>query len=180
MRRTAKFFHTMGAIGLTGAVAAQLVLLSFVPDPSSLEAYAQARSTMNGIAQWLVLPSLTLVLLTGLWSMAITPAFHNAGWVWLKLAMGILVFKGVLFSIIAPAEREALLAASALAGQTDIAQLAQSVSEERGVLWVILFVSIANVVLGVWRPRFSRKKRNTEQTDEIAASQKATEGDPAL
>lgn len=178
MKRTAKFFHTIGAIGLTGAVAAQLVLLSFVPDTSSLQAYAQVRSAMNGVAQWLILPSLTLVLLTGLWSMAITPAFHNAGWAWLKLATGILVFKGVLFSIIAPAEREALLAASALAGQTDVSQLAQSLSEERGVLWVILFVAVANVVLGVWRPKFQRRHRKA-QPGRVTSQQRAAERDSA-
>ena len=159
MRRTAKFFHSLGAIGLAGAIAAQLVLLQFLPPPGELANYAQMRAAMNGIAEWIIVPSLALVLLTGLWSMAITPAFHNAGWAWLKLATGILVFKGTLISIVSPARREAELAVKALAGEVDPAALGQALGEERGVLWVVLVVAIANVVLGVWRPRFSRARR---------------------
>jgi hypothetical protein len=155
-----KFLHTMGAIGFTGALAAQIILLTFTPAPDSLEAYAQMRMAMGGIAQWLLLPSFTIVLFTGLWSMAITPAFHSAGWVLIKLASGILVFKGTLLSIQGPAEKEAELSAMALAGEIDTAALGHAMGEEWGALWVILFIAVANVVLGVWRPRFSRRHRD--------------------
>jgi hypothetical protein len=159
MRRLMKFLHTMGAIGLTGALAAQLILLSFLPAPTSLEAYAQLRLAMGGIAEYLLLPSLAVVLLTGLWSMALTTAFHGAGWVWIKLATGILVFKGTLLSIQGPAEKEAALSARALAGELDPALLGQAMREEWGALWVVMGIAVLNVILGVWRPRLSRSHR---------------------
>ena len=164
MRRFLKFLHTMGTIGLMGALAALLVVLSALPDPTtSLSEYASLRAAMGGIAAWLLLPSLALVLVSGLWSMAITPAFQNAGWVWIKLATGILVFKGVLLSIQGPAEQEALLSAQALAGSVDVSQLGQRIGEEWGVLWVMMIVAVANVVLGIWRPRLSKKHREARQ-----------------
>lgn len=159
MRRFVKFLHSMGAVGLMGAMAALIILLVMIPEPSELEAYARHRAVMGKIAEWLLLPSLALVLFSGLWSMAIVRAFHNAGWVWLKLATGILVFKGVLISIQSPAEQEAVLSAQALAGTTDPALLGQRIGEEWGVLWVMMAVAVANVVLGIWRPKFSKAHR---------------------
>ena len=157
MRRLLKFLHTMGAIGMMGAMAAMLVILSFTPEPAgSLNDYALMRVTLGGVAEWLLLPSMTLVLLSGLWSMAITPAFHSAGWVILKLVSGLLVFKGILLSIQGPAQKEATLSAGALAGDVDPALLGSDLGSEWGALWVVMVIATANVVLGVWRPRFSR------------------------
>ena len=163
MRRLVKFLHTMGGIGLMGAMAALIILVVLMPQPTALEAYVTHRAIMGKIAEWLLLPSLGVVLFTGLWSMAITRAFLHAGWVWVKLATGILVFKGVMISIQGPAEQEAILSAQALAGTVDPAQLGQRLSEEWGVLWVMTLVAVANVVLGVWRPRMSKKHRQARR-----------------
>jgi hypothetical protein len=159
MRRLMKFLHTMGAIGITGAMASMLVVLAFTPSPEALHDYVLMRSLLGGIAQWLLLPSMTLVLFSGLLAMAMTTAFHSAGWVVLKLISGMLVFKGVLLSIQGPAEHEAALGAAVLAGEQDPSVLGVVTSGEWGALWVIIFVAVANVVLGVWRPRFSRAAR---------------------
>jgi hypothetical protein len=159
MRRTIKFLHTMGAIGIMGAMAALIILILVAPPTEALAAYAQNRAAMGAIAEWLLLPSLGLVLFSGLWSMAVTTAFHNAGWVWVKLASGILVFKGTLLSIQGPAQKEAALSAAVLAGDADPAVLGLSAGEEWGTLWVIMAIAVANVVLGVWRPRFGRRRQ---------------------
>jgi hypothetical protein len=74
-----KFMHTMGAIGLMGAMACLLVLLSFMPDPASLSEYVRMRAAMGGIATWILFPSLGLTLIAGLLAIAVTRAFHNAG-----------------------------------------------------------------------------------------------------
>ncbi len=159
MNRFVKFLHSMGAIGLMGAMAALIIMLIMLPEPNELSAYASHRAVMGKVAEWLLLPSLGLVLFSGLWSMAISSAFINAGWVWLKLATGILVFKGVLFSIQGPVEYEAMISAQAVAGGVDPGVLGQRVAEEWGVLWVMMAIAVANVVLGVWRPRFSKARR---------------------
>ena len=110
-----------------------------------------------------------LVLVSGLWSMALTNGFINAGWVWLKLIMGILVFKGVLLSIQGPVEGEAKLSAAVLAGDADPGLLGMRIGEEWGVLWVMMAISIANIVLAIWRPRFSKEHRKARAAAKRAA-----------
>ena len=156
MRRLLKFLHTMGAIGLMGAMACLLVLLALAPAPSSLAEYALMRSAMSAIAQWVFLPSFTLTLVAGLLAIAANRAFHNAGWAFAKLASGLIVFEWGLVGIQGPMQQEAELSARALAGEVDVAALAVSLGAERNSLWVMLAVATANVVLGVWRPRFTR------------------------
>ena len=156
MRRLLKFLHTIGAAGLLGAMAALVVMASVAPPPSRLPAYAAVRGAMGAVATWLFLPSMGLVLIAGLLSVAVNRAFHNAGWAWLKLVTGILIFEGSFQGIIGPIQQEAERSAAALAGHGDAAALAGSPGAERGTLLVIGAVAIANVVLGIWRPRLTR------------------------
>ncbi len=156
MRRWMKFLHTMGAIGLMGAMACLLVLLNLTPAPSSLSNYAMMRAAMGGIATWVFLPSIALTLVAGLLAIAVNRAFHSAGWAWAKLATGILIFEWGFAGIQGPMQQEAELSARALAGEVDVATLAQSLGAEQGSLWVLLAIATANVVLGIWRPRLTR------------------------
>ncbi|WP_128566372.1 hypothetical protein [Methylobacterium crusticola] len=158
MRRLLKFLHTMGTIGLMGAMASLLVLLGVAPPPASLAGYALMRGAMSAVATWVFLPSLALTLFAGLLAVALTRAFHNAGWAWLKLVTGILMFEGGLVYVQGPMQQEAERSAAALAGRLDPATLAASLAAERGTLWVLLAVSTANVVLGIWRPRLTRSR----------------------
>jgi hypothetical protein len=156
MRRLIKFMHTMGAIGLMGAMACLLVLLSFIPAPASLSEYALMRAAMGGIATWIFLPSLGLTLFAGLLAIGLNRAYHNAGWAWAKLATGILVFEWGFAAIQGPMQQEAELSARALSHEVDPASLAASVGAEWKSLWVMLAIATANVALGVWRPRLTR------------------------
>lgn len=146
----------MGAIGLMGAMASLVVMLSVAPPPSSLAGYALMRGAMGAVASWIFLPSLALTLLAGLLAIA-QRAFHNAGWAWLKLATGVLMFEGGLVYVQGPMQQEADLSAGALAGRVDPATLAGSLGPERNTLWLLLAVSTVNVVLGIWRPRLIRR-----------------------
>ncbi len=159
MRKLLKFLHTMGGIGFTGALLAQLVILQNLPATESLDAYAAARIQMGMIAKWILFPSLAAVLVAGLLSMAWTDAFHGAGWVWLKLALGVTVFEGTLVAIQGPARREAERAAQALVGEFDPLLLGATSSAEFKSTLVILGVAVINVVLATWRPKFTRKKK---------------------
>ncbi len=159
MRRLLKFVHTMGGIGLLGSMVALLVMLNTLPvAQTDLAAYVQMRLTMDALAQWVLLPSLGITIVAGLLSMAAVPAYHGAGWVWAKLATGVLMFEGTLLGIQGPMEREALTARAVLAGEASMTELALSISAEIGSVWVLGAVAVANVALGVWRPR---KKRIT-------------------
>ena len=156
MRRALKFLHTIGAIGLMGAMACLLVMLAFTPAPVALSEYAAMRAAMGAIASWILLPSLALTLVAGLLSMGFNPGYQNAGWALAKLATGILIFEGGFVGVVGPMQDEAERSAGALAGQTDAATLAQSLGPEQNTLWVLLAVAVVNVVLGIWRPRFTK------------------------
>ena len=158
MRRLLKFLHTMGAIGLMGAMACLIVLLALAPSPAKLSDYAMMRGAMGAIATYVFLPSFVLTLVAGLLAIALNRAFHNAGWAWLKLASGLAVFEGSFVGIIGPMQDEAEQSARVLAGQADVATLAQSLGAEQGTLWLLIAVATANVVLGIWRPKLTRRK----------------------
>ena len=138
-----------------GAMASLLVLLSFAPPPTSLAGYALMRSAMGAIATWMLFPALALTLIAGLLAIAINRAYHNAGWAWVKLASGILIFEGFVH-IAGSMQEEAGRSTNAVAGQVDPTPLARSLGAERTTLWMLLLVATANVGLGIWRPRLTR------------------------
>jgi hypothetical protein len=111
---------------------------------------------MAEIATWVLYPSMVVTVIAGLLAIAASRAFHNAGWAWVKLATGILVFEGSLISIIGPIQEQAKRSAAVLAGQADLAMIAGFDENERLSLWILLVVALANVVLGIWRPRLTR------------------------
>jgi uncharacterized membrane protein len=156
MRRLTKFLHTIGAIGFMGALACLLVLLSRVPAPTSTSEYALIRAAMSGIATWIFLPSLMLTLIAGLLAIALNRAYHNAGWALAKFASGILVFEWGFVAVQGPIQQEAELSSRVLAGEIDPTALASSVSAEQNSIWVLVAVAAANVMLGNWRPRFTK------------------------
>lgn len=159
MRKLMKFLHTMAAIGFLGAIIAFLVIHTQLPEPTELARYAVLRTTQGAVAKWVLLPSMGLVLVSGLLSMAIVPAYQNQGWVWAKLLSGAIVFEGTLVYVQGPMERAAARAQAALAGEVPVTELGATLGAEWGSFWVIGMVAVANVVLGVWRPRFSKKRR---------------------
>jgi hypothetical protein len=137
-----------------GSIASLLVLMSFPPSSTSLAGYALTRSAIAAIATWVFFPSFALTLVAGMLAISANRAFHDAGWAWVKLATGALVFAGS-FQVLASIQDEAKRSASAVAGHLD-ADTITGWFGEQSALWVLLAVSTANVVLGVWRPRLTR------------------------
>jgi uncharacterized membrane protein len=158
MRKLLKFLHTLGGIGLLGAMLALLVLHANLPSPQfDLAGYVAVRNIMDALAQAVLLPSLGVTIVAGLLSMAAVPAYHGAGWVWAKLATGILMFEGTLLGVQGPLEREAIRARALLSDPTAADNLALNLSAEVGSIWVLGAVAIVNVALAVWRPKKRRK-----------------------
>jgi hypothetical protein len=155
MRRLLKFLHEVAAVGVIGAFAASLLLAATAP-ANSLVAYAAVRAGIAAIAKWLLVPSLALVLITGLLAIAVNRAFHNAGWAWFKALLGISMFEGTLLTVAATARRAAELSQAAVSGHGDPAELARVLHTERGGTWVLMSVAVVNIVLAVWRPRLTR------------------------
>jgi len=151
-----KILHEIGAAGVLGCFAACIVLIATAPTQSPV-AYAAVRQGIAAVMRWLLVPSLAMVLVSGLLAIAATRAYANAGWAWLKALLGITMFEGTLLTVGAGARRAADLSAAAAVGRVDPAELAQLVHGEWSTLWLLLSLSLVNVVLAVWRPRFQRK-----------------------
>jgi hypothetical protein len=156
IRRLLKFLHTIGAVGLMGAMLCLIVLLGFRPDPTSIAEYALISAAMSCIGTWIFMPGLALTLIAGLLAIAANRAYHSVGWAWAKLASGILVFEWGFTAILGRLQEEADLSARALTGEVDTGELAALLGAERTSLWVLLAVATANVALGIWRPRLTR------------------------
>ena len=143
---------------MIGALAAILIVHASLPPAAEVTAYVQMREVLDDLARYLLFPSLGLVLFAGLMSMSVGKFFTGAPWAWAKLALGVVMFEGTLFAVQGPMQREAELARRVIAGSADAAELGLSLQSEWGSVWVILLVAVANVVLGVWRPRFQRQR----------------------
>ena len=156
MRKLLKFLHTLAAIGMIGALAAHITLLTLMPEPDSLVEYATLRQGIGAIARYLLLPSLALVLISGLLAMAFSGNYYKAGWAWAKLGLGVVCFEGTLLTVQGPAQQAAEASLRALEGSLDTRDIEAMVRGEWASLWVILGIALINVVLAIWRPRFSR------------------------
>jgi hypothetical protein len=154
MRRLLKFLHTLSTIGFAGGLAAYMLVLTAAPDVESLSEYAALRASLVPVTKWLLMPSMLIVLVSGLLAMAATPGFINAPWVWVKALSGILVFEAGLSAIDGPIRAAAAASARAVAGEIDAATLAGLVRDEWGAWWALLGLAVANVALAIWRPRF--------------------------
>jgi hypothetical protein len=158
LRKLLKNLHEIGAVGVMGSFAACLVLIITAP-AQPLVAYAAVLQGVAAITKWLLVPSLALVVISGLLAIAANKAYVEAGWAWVKALLGIGLFEGTLMTVSGSARHAAELSALAVAGPGDPAQLAEVLRTEWGGLWLLLGLSLTNVILAVWRPRFRRTLR---------------------
>jgi len=157
-KRVLKILHLLGSAGLVGALAAHAVLLATLPEDAP-ESYAAARRSIEALSAWVLVPSLVIALVSGVFAIAIHPPFHNAGWAWAKAVLGFPMFHATLLTLDASAQRASELSARARAGEVDPAVLADLVAHEWSALWMLLGLAVAQTVLGVWRPRRLRRRR---------------------
>ena len=134
-------------------MAALAVVVILTPTSIGAAGYMTLMQAMAKIAAWIIGPSMVLTVVAGLLAIAAHPPFQDAGWVWAKAATGILIFEGGLH-VMGPIQEEAKRGAAALVGGLGQASVARLLTAEAGALWVLLAVSVANIALGVWRPRF--------------------------
>jgi len=110
-------------------------------------------SLMDRIARWILLPSLGLTLVSGLLAMAAVPAYHGAGWVWAKLATGVLTFEGSLMAIQGPVQSLAEEAAMSATASAAYVIPPDQMDALHGSLVTLMAVAVVNIALGIWRPR---------------------------
>ena len=157
MRKLMKFFHTTGSLGVAGGLAAFMLILHFGPPIGATAEYVNLREGVDALSSYIILPSMAVVMLSGVLSMAVHFPFQNATWVWIKLLVGFLILESMLATIDAPARDAADAAREALAGQLTLEELSSSVNDRWFAWWVLLTLALANVGLAIWRPRFRGK-----------------------
>ncbi|MGA9028134.1 MAG: hypothetical protein WB440_18920 [Steroidobacteraceae bacterium] len=160
LQKLIKIVHEIGAVGVMGSLAASLVLIATAPKHSWV-AYAAVRQGIAALTRWLLVPSLAIVLISGLLAIAANRTYANAGWAWVKALLGLGMFEGTLISMDSGARRAAELSALAASGHGDAAQLASVLHSEWGTLWLLLAVALVNILLAVWRPRLVRRTAPT-------------------
>lgn len=153
LRFGAKALHEVASIGYGGALAACLVI-NLVADRSSPADFVAARNAFAAIAQYLLVPTMAIVVVSGLVALAATQAYKDAGWAWLKALLGLSVFEATLLIVGSGRQHAELAAATA-----DPALLDALLRSERNTLGLLIAVSIVNVLLAVWRPRLMVKVR---------------------
>jgi len=158
LAKSLKALHEIGAIGTMGSFGACIVLLATAPTHSPV-AFAAVLQGIASISKWLLVPSLAIVLISGMLAIAATEAYKNAAWAWVKALLGIGTFEGTLVTIGSSARHAAELSALAAAGGGDAAELAQALRTEWGGLCVLSVLAVINIVLAVWRPRLYRRAR---------------------
>lgn len=175
MKAFLKFLHEIATVGVMGGSVAQLVTWSMASGrslPEQVLLYDLALTVCKGV----VLPSLVLVLLSGVLTMARHKSFHNPEWAWIKLLMTPLVLEATFVGVVGPAQSAADLSHAMAAGQTvDPADMAHTLRLGTFGLWLVLFIYAANVALAIWRPRV-KKAAEYEAEAKAAAAAKAKDG----
>ena len=162
MRKFYKFAHTIGAIGLMGGMLCLLVVLYSLPQTTAdPQGFLRSTDVADSIARIILLPSLGVTLVSGLLAIGANPALHSAGWAWFKLATGILLFEGGLVTVQGPIQRAAIVTEDVVNAGGDLATLAGVYGSAKGSIIVLIGVAVINVVLGVWRPKFGRRRQQT-------------------
>jgi hypothetical protein len=129
--RVLKFVHVIAAIGLIGSLVAFAALALWFRRIAPNEGPTLLAATSWAFAR-VTLPSMALLWISGLLSLAARPAWLEAGWVWVKLVLGF-ALTGILFI--------GVWRSMETAGAPHFAWIGAAVA-----------LGLAAVACGVWRP----------------------------
>ena len=155
MRQAVKFLHTLASCGLIGALLGYMIVLIKAPQDTAFK-YADVRQTIDALCDYLLLPSLAITLVTGLLSMVVHRPFMDKRWVWAKTFLGLGMFESTLAIIQSKADYAAKISLKIAAGDAEPGAHNEILAHEWYSLSVIMALSVANIVLGVWRPRLGK------------------------
>ena len=147
LRLGAKAGHDIASIGFGGGVAACLVI-NLAANRASVSEFAAARNAFAAIAQYVLIPSMAVVVVSGLIAMMATRGCQDAGWAWVKAVLGVSVFVATV-RLVGSGSKQTELAAAA----TDPSMLDAMLRSERNMLLVLIALCVVNILFAVWRPR---------------------------
>ena len=154
MRKAVKFLHSLAACGMIGALAGYLVLLRYGPQGNAA-AYADTRQSIVALCDYILVPSLAIVLVSGFVSMLVHKPYMQKGWAWAKALTTIGIFEATLAVVQTAARDGAEIAAKIARGEADASALGE-LARETSAIGVVLTLAVANVLVGVWRPKIEK------------------------
>ncbi len=157
MRKTLKILHTLSSGGLIGGLAAYMILLIAAPQDTPA-AYADLRRTVQAISDYVLIPSLGVALISGLIAMAVHKPYHDKAWVWFKFLLGLPLFQGTLVHVAGQSAHAEKVAQQVVEGASPD-KLEAAIAGEWLGLWVIMALCVAQVILGIWRPRTRTRRK---------------------
>lgn len=141
--------HEIASIAYGGALAACLVI-DGLDHGADAAGFIAARHAFAAIARYVLIPSMAVVVVSGLISLAATRAYREAGWAWVKALLGLSTFEATL--LVVGASGKPLESLTAVSQQAALDALLHA---ERNTLGLLIALSGVNVVLAVWRPKLT-------------------------
>lgn len=156
LKRFLKFLHELGSVGVIGTPAAHLILILIARSESPAHAVVLRRGIV-ALSEWVMFPSVLVVIFSGLIATLINRQSRDAFWVWIKVGLGIPLAQVCLGPIRSGARDAAALAAQAVSGRPDPEAMADALHREWAGLWMLVIISLLNIALAVWRPRLGAR-----------------------
>ena len=153
-RNLLKLLHHASLAGLGGGMVVILVLLDTI-DATSPGAVAGMHAAIALVCGGLVVPSLVVLLLTGMLLVVARPQLINARWVWAKAFFGVIVAATLLAGFQPLVNALASMSSTGTLG-TPPGPLANMVETERWAAYLTLANVVAAMAIAVWRPRLGR------------------------
>lgn len=153
-RNLLKLLHYFSLAGLGGGIVVILVLLDTI-DATSPAAVAGMHAAIALVCGGLVVPSLVVLLLTGMLLVVARPHLISARWVWAKAFVGLIVAVTILAGFQPLVNALASMASTGALG-TPPGPLASTVETERWAAYLTLANVVAAMVIAVWRPRLGQ------------------------
>jgi hypothetical protein len=161
LRLSAKTVHDIASIGFGGALASCL-LINLTTSPAAPGEFLAARQVFAAIANYVMVPAMFIMMLSGLIALAAPRVYRDAGWAWLKAIFGINVFAATLLLAGSAGNLGEIAAAVSV---SDLVSLQRQLRSERITLWLLIALVVLNVVLAVWRPKLTFKAHQPPYTD---------------
>ena len=165
MRKVLKFCHHLSSCGMAAGLIGYAFLLLKAPQSTPAEV-ATLRAMIAQLANYAIVPSLGLALVSGLLAIVVHRPFQDLRWVWVKALIGMVLFESTLAIIQSKANDGAVIAAAIAEGKGAREDLQLILSTEWTALCAISALVVASIAIGTWRPalRFSSVKSQAQAT----------------
>jgi len=163
MRKVLKFCHHLSSCGMAAGLIGYAFLLLKAPQETPAQV-AALRTMIAQLANYAIVPSLGLALVSGLLAIVVHRPFQDLRWVWVKALIGMVLFESTLAIVQSKANDGALIAAALVEGKGAREDLQLIVASEWTALYAISALVIASIAIGTWRPafRFSSAKSTAQ------------------